>query len=154
MWIFGRKVAIHGLDYVIRQPNTLVFIMVIMYVISWGLIELSFLMAGGYDVRLYFFPFFSFSKRNNFSDRNVFMCSCVHVFMCVCRIFIYFLFRSKCVHDFHSHSLSFPISVDSLNINLLAKDEKFWIFCGWRCIQCFISPLCWIIMFTYVGHVQ
>lgn len=87
MWIFGRKVAIHGLDYVIRQPNTLIFIMVIMYVISWGLIELSFLMAGGYDVRLYFFPFFSFSKRNNFSDRNVFMCSYVHV--CLPHIYLF-----------------------------------------------------------------
>ena len=115
MWIFGRKVAIHGLDYVIRQPNTLVFIMVIMYVISWGLIELSFLMAGGYDVRLYFFPFFSFSKRNNFSDRNVFMCSCVHVFMCVCLIFIYLF--------------SFPIEMCSwLSLTFFFFSHFCWFF--------------------------
>ena len=49
LWSFGRQVAIHGLDFVIRQPSTLVFIMIIMYVIAWGLVELSMSAAGGYD---------------------------------------------------------------------------------------------------------
>jgi hypothetical protein len=48
-WHAGRNIAISGLDYVIRQPQTLAAIIAIMYVIAWGLIELSFTVSGGYD---------------------------------------------------------------------------------------------------------
>jgi hypothetical protein len=35
VWFAGRKMAIHGLDFIIRQPQTLAFIMMVMYLIAW-----------------------------------------------------------------------------------------------------------------------
>ena len=35
VWFAGRKMAIHGLDFIIRQPETLAFIMMVMYLIAW-----------------------------------------------------------------------------------------------------------------------
>jgi hypothetical protein len=49
LWSFGRRTLIHGLDYVVRQPGTLGFIMIIMYILAWQLLEIAMAASGGYD---------------------------------------------------------------------------------------------------------